>query len=166
MLCLLFPTFLYQLLLYQLPPLLVPPRSDPQQTNSKALHRIKTHRFLNQNPPNPPYPPYPQTNGHLLPQNRDRSLSSNRHLPQTTHIQLLQPRNGTPFAVSLIQPMSIDSSIKTHQWSLQSHTNQTHFYFLQLHSHTTLKLSFFSSFLRTPRPKIPTTNPIFTFQLL
>ena len=95
-------------------PLPAPPRSDPWQTNNKALHHIKTHRFLNQNPPYPPYLPYPQTNNHLLPQNKGWSPSSYHHLPQTTHIQLLQPRNGTPFAVGLIQPMATDSSIKTH----------------------------------------------------
>ena len=144
-------------------PLPAPPRSNARQTNNKALHHIKTHKFLNQNPPYPSYPPYAQTNSHLLPQNRGRSPSSD-HPFATNHphpTSITQKR--APFAVGLIQLMATNSSIKTHQWSLQSHTNQNHFYFLQLHSHTTLKLSFFSSFLRTPGPKIPTTDPTFVF---
>ncbi|KAK7833844.1 atp-dependent zinc metalloprotease ftsh 12 [Quercus suber] len=52
--------------------------------------------------------------------------------------------------------MAKDSSIKTHQWSLQSHTNQIHFYFLQLHSHITLKLSF-----KNPRSKNSHHRPNF-----
>ena len=43
-------------------PLPAPPQSDPWQTNNKALHHIKTHRFLNQNPPmelTVPYKPNP-----------------------------------------------------------------------------------------------------------
>ena len=40
--------------------------------------------------------------------------------PPTTHIQPLQPKNSTPFAVNLMKPMATESSIKT------QHTHHTH----------------------------------------
>ena len=86
MLCLIFPAFLYQLLLDQTHSKPTTKHCITWQTNNKALHHIKTHRFLNQNPPYPPYPPYAQTNSHLLPQNRGRSSSSD-HPFATNHPQ-------------------------------------------------------------------------------
>ena len=45
-----------------------------------------------------------------IPTNRSLDLLPQTiNLPQTTHIQPLQPRNGPPFVVGLIKPMATDN---------------------------------------------------------